>query len=231
MQTRQAGAARELAAASAHAHTLSQQLKEARQLRVPPGGGEGGGAAETGEPASNASNAVCKHSRGGGGGTGERARSPHKDGHTRTQQGGTHTPHTTQSEFARATRPPQKETREVLLEEIERLTHERGALLARLAACDSRADTHAAELTAVANLEIARLASECGELRAQVLSLLDLLVQSTSTDAAGGARSLARRWQTRLLMGNARTNSRQSWRVCVQTGSASATSSRCRELR
>ena len=61
--------------------------------------------------------------------------------------------------------------------EIERLTHERGALLARLAACDSRADTHAAELTAVANLEIARLASECAELRAQVLSLLALLVQ------------------------------------------------------
>ncbi len=181
MQTRQAGAARELAAAAAHAHTLTQQLKEARQLRVLPGGGgeggEGGGAAETGEHASNASNAVCKHSRGGGGGTGERALSPHKDGHTRTQQGGTHTPHTTQSEFARATRPPQKETREVLLEEIERLTHERGALLARLAACDSRADTHAAELTAVANLEIARLASECAELRAQVLSLLDLLVQ------------------------------------------------------
>ena len=178
MQTRQAGAARELAAAAAHAHTLTQQLKEARQLRVPPGGGGGGGggggAAETGEHASNASNAVCKHSRGGGGGKGERARSPHKDGHTRTQQGGTHTP---QSEFARATRPPQKETREVLLEEIERLTHERGALLARLAACDSRADTHAAELTAVANLEIARLASECAELRAQVLSLLALLVQ------------------------------------------------------
>ena len=180
MQTRQAGAARELAAAAAHAHTLTQQLKEARQLRVPPGGGGeeevGAGAAETGEHASNASNAVCKHSRGGGG-TGERARSPHKDGHTRTQQGGTHTPHTPQSEFARATRPPQKETREVLLEEIERLTHERGALLARLAACDSRADTHAAELTAVANLEITRLASECAELRAQVLSLLALLVQ------------------------------------------------------
>jgi len=65
----------------------------------------------------------------------------------------------------------------LLLEEIERLTHERGALLARLAACDSRTDTHAAELTAVANLEIARLARECAELRVQVLSLLALRVQ------------------------------------------------------